>query len=164
VSTPMSVIGRPAPGFTLVEVLGIIVLLGLACTLVYPNLVDSAEKTHVQYIGKLLISDLQQAQETAVSERDSIGVVLADDGYYYNLGDREIERSFPEYDFSFKVIITTDDGETAALLDEETVLTFKPDGSCDEQTVNWQSKHFCGTLLVDADGTASWNYETKKKK
>jgi type II secretory pathway pseudopilin PulG len=160
VLTPMSVIGKPQ-GFTLLEVLGIIVLLGFACTLVYPNLVGSAEKTRMQYIGKLLTSDLQQVQEAAVTERDSVRVVLEDNGYYYTLGNNQITRVFPEHGFAFMTIIETTDGETAASLSEAAELIFQPDGSCNELFLNWQSQHFHGSLQVASDGTVSWNNATK---
>jgi type II secretory pathway pseudopilin PulG len=163
VSTPMSGTGRAAPGFTLLEVLGIIVLLGLACTLVYPNYINGEEKTRVQYIGKLLTSDIQQVQETAVIERDSASVVLAGDGYHYDLGGNQITRTFPKYGFTFKMMMESSEGDAAVTMENEGVLTFEANGSCNAMDLSWQSNHFRGSLQVAADGTVSWQYETRKQ-
>jgi type II secretory pathway pseudopilin PulG len=163
VSTPMLETGRGAAGFTLLEVLGIIVLLGLACTLVYPNYINGEEKTRVQYIGKLLTSDIQQVQEAAVTERGSASIVLAGNGYHYDLGGDHITRTFPEHGFTFKIIMESTDGEAVVTMDNEDVLTFNADGSCNEIDLSWQSNHFRGSLQVATDGTVSWKYETRKK-
>jgi type II secretory pathway pseudopilin PulG len=172
VLTPISATGRKPTGFTLLEVLGIIVLLGLACTLVYPNFANGAEKTRVQYIGKLLCADIQKLQETAVSEREPAGLSLDDNGYHYNLGEIRVNRVFPEHGFVFEkgdgeMPDATEDeeeweDEETWDMEDEATLTFNTDGSCNEINIDWQSDHFCGSLQVAADGTVSWKYESKK--
>jgi hypothetical protein len=171
VLTLIPAIGRKPAGFTLLEVLGIIVLLGLACTLVYPNITNGAEKIRVHYIGKLLSSDIQKVQETAVSEREPAGLTLDDNGYHYDLGDNRVKRIFPEHGFAFEKgaepIITgmsdaMEDEEMSDTMEDEATLIFRTDGSCNEINLDWQSDHFRGSLQVAVDGTVSWKYESKK--
>jgi hypothetical protein len=148
----------------MLETLGVIVLLGLASTLIFPQLIRREEKTQMQYIGKLLISDLQLIQETAVFERDPAGVNFTADGYQYNLGDKRFTRSFTAYGFYFQVTTPEDseDSEESVLAAPDT-LTFADDGSCKELTLDWESNNFYGSLQVQADGTVSWKYENKKR-
>jgi hypothetical protein len=135
----------------------------LACTLVYPNLVDGDEKARVQYIGKLLTADIQQVQETAVADRANASIVLAGNGYQYDLGEHQITRAFPEHGFTFKIIVASTDGEALATMDNQDRLEFNTDGSCNEINLQWQSNHFRGSLQVAADGIVSWKYEKRKK-
>ncbi|HYH01881.1 MAG TPA: prepilin-type N-terminal cleavage/methylation domain-containing protein [Bacillota bacterium] len=163
---PQRILGtgnRFSKGFTLLEVLGIIVLLGLAASLAYPNFTSSQEKIKLQYMGKLVRADLQLARENAVSEQTGNTVRFNRNSYDYKIGGRTIERSLVGYGFGFNLDaaeeITTGVETAASPLG---TVAFAPDGSCGETTLNWKSDHFQGSLMVRSDGTVSWQYAGKK--
>lgn len=155
---------RFSGGFTLLEVLGIIVLLGLAVSLAYPNFTSSQEKIKLQYMGKLVIADLQLARENAISERVKTTVVFSGNGYYYKIGSKTIERSLSGYGFSFDLVTPEKTAtQTESAGGSSATVAFNPNGECSETTFNWKSDHFQGSLMVRSDGTVSWQNAGKKK-
>lgn len=153
---------RGSKGFTLLEVLGIIVLLGLATMLVFPNFTTSQEKIKLQYIGKLIKTDLQQVHEEVISEKTEQTVAFNGAGYSYQIGSRTITRSLDGFDFAFDPDAMG--WEELECITQDAQVKFLSDGSCEEITIKWTSKNFQGSLAVKPDGTVSWNYEKRKAK
>jgi prepilin-type N-terminal cleavage/methylation domain-containing protein len=165
----MLAIGKNTAGFTLLEILAVILLVGLICTISYPNFVRSLEKTELHFVGELLQTDLQQIREEAMAHRTEQKVTLTGSAYYFEIGGLKIERSLGKYGFTFvtpapAATEKTDEEVTEAEpIGKKTKkgvnsmeLIFAADGSCEMVIVNWTSQRFRGTLVVNADGTSRW--------
>jgi prepilin-type N-terminal cleavage/methylation domain-containing protein len=160
---PISATGKETAGFTLLEILAVILLIGLICAVTYPNFVRSQEKVELRYVGELLKTDLQQVREEAMTHRTAQTVTLLGSAYHFKIGDLEIGRKLRRYnEFSFVTPTPIEEGqsvtEKAKTEPDPIVLIFAADGSCDAVTVNWESKHFRGSLVVNADGTSRWRF------
>lgn len=179
-STPISETGKPVSGgFTLLEVLGIIVLLGLASILAIPKFANSSERIKLQYFGKLLQTDIQLVREDAVSEGDDQAIIFENNGYCFNIGSRMIKRLFYDYGFTFDrrdetvgraetvdtagaAVVTEAAGEESASESAPVArVEFTPAGVCQETNLNWTSDHFQGSLKVQPDGRVEWTYGKK---
>jgi prepilin-type N-terminal cleavage/methylation domain-containing protein len=159
---PISQTGRSESGYTLLEILAVIMLLGLVLAWVTPNLLDGEERTALQYIQRLLESDLRQMKEAAVRERMEIMIGFDGHGYRMQLPDTIIDRNFAHYGFSFLPPPPAEDdphGEKQAF----PKLKIKPDGTCDGMTVQWNSTHYSGGLSVDANGAIHFSSGPKIK-
>jgi prepilin-type N-terminal cleavage/methylation domain-containing protein len=161
----MLAIGKKTAGFTLLETLAVIMLIGMICAVSYPNFVRSQEKVELRYVGELLQADLQQIREEAMTHRMAQKVTFRGSAYHFQIGDLEIDRQLGRYDgFSFASPASSEEEQPEAGPVAEKVkkepnpieLTFAADGSCDGVTLNWESKHFRGSLVVNADGTSRW--------
>jgi prepilin-type N-terminal cleavage/methylation domain-containing protein len=163
---PILAIGKATAGFTLLEILAVILLIGLICAVSYPNFIQSQEKVELRYVGELLRADLQQIREEAMTHRTKQKVTFKGSAYHFQIGDLEIDRQLGRYgEFSFVTPVASEDeqpGDGTSLEGEakaESIpieLVFAADGSCDGVTVEWKSKHFGGSLVVNADGTSRW--------
>lgn len=165
----MSATGKETAGFTLLEILAVILLVGLISALSYPNFIRSQEKVELRYVGELLKADLQQVREEAMTHRTAQKFTLAGNNYHFKIGSLEIKRSLGKYGLSFVTPVLSDEAKPKEGTGEAEVnakypkeeensleLIFDPDGSCDTTTVNWKSKNFRGSLVVNADGTSRW--------
>ena len=76
----------PDRAFTLVEMLVVIVIIGLAAALVVPQVLQSGNLT-VQAAARLIVSDLLHAQNEAVAQQDTRKVIFDVTGNAYRLTD-----------------------------------------------------------------------------
>lgn len=94
---------RASSGYTLLEIMAVITLIGLVTLIIYPQFTISPEKNEIVYIGKLLKTDLNLVKEESFSSKKEMSLFFVPDGYSYNIDETEISRSFLQYEFVFDV-------------------------------------------------------------
>ena len=164
-------------GFTLLEVLAIIVLIAVVMGLTYANLIVGAEKTEVNAIGKLLAGDIRQVRNEALYNHQEIIIEFLPDGYHYPIGLTDINRQFQSYQFAFRLPVREETPPETELSEKSPVtpeedrklaektqlkpgeLKFDINGKTEGMILDWQSNHFKGDLIVNQDGTVKWHYE-----
>jgi prepilin-type N-terminal cleavage/methylation domain-containing protein len=92
-----------SPGYTLLEVMAVITLIGIMTLIVYPQFTISPEKSEIIYIGKLLKADLNLVKEEVFSSKKEILIDFKNNGYDYPIDETQISRSFLKYNFTFDV-------------------------------------------------------------
>jgi prepilin-type N-terminal cleavage/methylation domain-containing protein len=131
-------------GFTLLELLMVVVILALVLSLSYPSLSRGSTALHLRATGRDILSSFRYAREKAVTEqigmmlavdRDKQVVVLSD-----IFGDRNRQYTLPEDVRIHRVAL----GGTE-ILDGPLVVRFLPNGSLDGAEVLLQSS--TGSLL-----------------
>lgn len=88
-------------GYTLLEVLAVITLIGLVTMIIYPQFTISPEKSEIIYIGKLLKSDIDLVREESFSNKSEISILFLGNGYGFMIDETEISRRFLKYQFTF---------------------------------------------------------------
>ena len=166
-----------ANGYTLLEIMAVITLIGLMAAIVFPVYTLREEKTGVKYIGNLLESDIKSIQEEALCTQSELTIIFSRQGYQFKLGETSIVRSFSQYRFGFKLPeleeeesesdsgVTSDKKESSTDADPKLtvpMLKFNKEGFSTGLTLNWESSHFSGSMAVDQDGVLKWNYVQKK--
>lgn len=164
------------PGYTLIEILAVLIILGLIGLLAFPRLFGAEEKAYLNQIGKLVRADLNIAREEAFCGKTEIGVVFLKNGYSFKIGETEIRRVFDKFQFQWEVSVETDEPaesiETMAEIDNITenegefdsgnvVLCFNSDSGSPGATIKWTTGHFQGNIMLKSDGSASWDYAPK---
>lgn len=168
-------IGNSSRGFTLLEIMAVLFLIGLTAAIVFPNLMLRDEQLEVDYIGKLIRSDIALVKSEADASRfDPVFGVTAD-GYRVRLGSRELERAFPRYQFKFNISgVETTPGETSVApvstpdpdsppeaSEARTEWVLFGDDSDFTLDLSWDTQHFKGTLKVNPQGVVEWKNEKK---
>ncbi len=169
-------------GFTLLEVLVIIVLLAVVFGMAYAGLTTGAEKTEVYSIGQLVAGDLQKVRDEALFNKQETIIEFLPDGYHYQIGASDINRSFKKFQFAFTIPEQIEEdkseedfvdeadnpGVTAGEEQNEesgehpgNFVIFKEDGNTEETKFDWQTSHFKGDLTINQNGTVRWRYERK---
>jgi len=77
---------RQAPGYTLVEVLVIVTIIGIAAAIIVPNML-SAGTLGVQAAARIIIADILYAQNDAIAQQRNRRVVFDPDNESYSLLD-----------------------------------------------------------------------------
>jgi prepilin-type N-terminal cleavage/methylation domain-containing protein len=90
-------------GYTLIEILAVLMLIGMLMMIVYPQFTNSPERNEVIYIGKLIKADLALVKEEAFSGKEELAIEFINQGYNFQIGDARITRNFNDYQFSFIV-------------------------------------------------------------
>ncbi|MCL6589764.1 MAG: prepilin-type N-terminal cleavage/methylation domain-containing protein [Firmicutes bacterium] len=178
---PILETGKRSGGFTLIEMLGVITLLGLVMMIVYPRFELNEEKTEALFIGRLITADVELVQGEALAGREILTLHFSKDGYDYKIGESTVTRSFHRFDFKFaipeeKTEKTEEDSGTEAAedetgegeepLDKKTnipEIEFSGDGGCSSLSMPWEMKHFKGTLEVTESGEVKWTFAKKAK-
>lgn len=97
---PISETGKTA-GYTLLEVVAVITLIGLIMALVYPSINLSVERVEIGYIGRLIKADFNQIKDESILDpAQGMIVTFRKDGYFFMIGEHVITRSF-NYQFTF---------------------------------------------------------------
>lgn len=173
---PMWETGRVIKGYTLLEILAVITLIGLMAAIAFPSFTLREERTQVKYIGNLVESDFRSACEEAMCTQSEVTVIFSKQGYQFRLGGKTFVRDFKTYKFSFKLreleeedsdSLTPDLAESGVLPNSEPkvaipTLQIFNDGSVSGLTLHWETSHFSGTLAVDQDGVLKWDYTQKQ--
>lgn len=144
----------PEVGYTLLEVLGVLLLVGLVLTLARPEMFLTAERTRIRYAGELLQVDIKQLYTEAKAGNKAVLSFTAS-GYDFWIGDTEIKRDYGNDGLTFRL-----QGESEEEMGAE--LTFVPDESAPAAEVNLESKHYRGVLKLAPDpGQMEWKYHAK---
>jgi prepilin-type N-terminal cleavage/methylation domain-containing protein len=100
---PILETGNRSAGYTLLEIVAVITLIGLILTIAYPRIDLSAERVEVGYIGRLIQADFKRMKDESVSDPSSdFAVTFEPNGYSLFIGERRINRSF-KYHFAFEL-------------------------------------------------------------
>lgn len=185
---PILETGKSNGGFTLLEILAVIVLLGLVTMIVYPRFELNEEKTEALFIGRLITADIEMLRGEALAEREILTLHINKDGYDYKIGESTISRSFPRFEFKFAIPEeeSKEDTGTEAMEEQTTKaegegpateeptgeeptaeepnvpeIEFSGEGSCSNLSMPWETKHFAGTLEVTENGEVKWTYAKK---
>lgn len=191
--------GSLEAGFTLLELLAVITLIGWITILASPRFLQSLERNELMDVSRLLAADLEAVQVAAVTGGGGIAVNFNPEGYSFNLGERNFSRSFTRFQFRFELeepepetepsssappkasVMLSPDAETSpnagtspgtgTSSDAETggptagissnTVEFAADGSCGGLTLNWQTVHFKGKMMIGRDGVMQWNLAPK---
>jgi prepilin-type N-terminal cleavage/methylation domain-containing protein len=163
-------------GYTLVEILAVLIILGLISTLAFPRFFGAEEKAYLNQIGKLVRADLNAAREEAFCGQTEIAVAFFENGYFFNIGETEIRRVFDKFQFQWEVSIEGDEpvesvdamtdsnglSENERELDSGIIqLCFNRDQDFPEITIKCTTGHFQGKIMLKSDGSASWDYGSK---
>lgn len=158
-------------GYTLIEILAVLVILSVIGLLAFPRYARGEEKAYLKQIGNLIRADLRTVSEEAVCEKSEILVVFFTNGYRFDIGDREIRRVFDKFQFRWDVPVeefeeTAEEAvvETLGLSGEEeetvkygsTELSFPSDGIYPDLIVDWSSQNYTGNLIIGSDGSIDW--------
>jgi Tfp pilus assembly protein FimT len=142
-----------AGGYTLLEIVGVLLLIGLIMNLAQPNFFRVEERNRMRYVGELLQTDLQRVQaETQAGNR--VKLHFTGHGYYFTLGEILITRDY-------RVCGITFSGATAAATEDQTEAAGGASDSDRPTTINWESKHYQGALALTPDGAVRWGYHEK---
>ena len=158
--------GKLDKGFTLLEILAVLTLIGLIVAFAYPRVFLADEKVALKLSADLLTSDLRQLKEAAAFNQTETKLYFTEHSYHFKVGEVELERKFNETRINFAIPKTeTSDvpaeTEPDAARPQALELIFKPDGSCNGLSLSWETKHFKGSLAVDQEGTSKWSYAPK---
>lgn len=167
---PISATGKAEVGFTLLEVLAVLTLIGLVAVLAYPQFNNSEEKTKIQLIGELIQCDLQLLKET--SFRDGIPQELSWklNGYRFQIGEQMIIRNFNGWSIHQEntevgngqpEAANLADGSEPDAKDNSSKLQFDTSGHCSPQRLWWETPHFRGIIDIKENGSMGWSYEKR---
>lgn len=164
-------------GYTLIEILAVLIILGLIGLLAFPRFFGAEEKAYLNLVGELVRTDLKAAREETISGQTEITVAFFENGYSFNIGETEIRRVFDKFQFQWEGSAETGQSvesvatmaEIDGVTDNErepdsgiTELCFNRDQDLPETTINWTTGHFQGNIMIKPDGSASWDYASKK--
>jgi len=160
--TPISGTGDRDFGYTLLEVLAVILMLGVISLLTFPNFATTEEKNRLRYVGRLLGSDFETVRQEAIAAHSEISVKFSVNGYEFHLGEMEIKRDFSKYRINLE-IEKWDVGQESGQTGEESGsdLVFTPQGFSRKIIVKWYTGHLRGVLEMNPDGGKVWRYEKR---
>jgi type II secretory pathway pseudopilin PulG len=146
--------GKAVAGYTLLEVLGVLLLIGLVTALVRPEMLLSVERNRLRHVGELVRADLDRVQAEAKTGTEVI-VSFNPSGYDFTIGNTVITRDFQPEGLRFRV---TNDAATGGA-----VFTVHYFGTVVDPAVTlaWESRHYQGTLAIGTTGTVQWSYHPK---
>lgn len=160
-------------GYTLIEVLAVLIILGLIGLLAFPRFNGGEEKAYLNQISKLVQADLTTAREEAVCGKSEIGVAFFENGYLFEIGEIEIRRVFDKFQFHWDIPMeVTETTETTEIIEsydeveadvesENLELRFKAESDIVETTIRWVTEHYEGNILIKPDGSVTWEYASK---
>jgi len=160
---PILAIGKmnSEQGYTLLEMLAVVALIGLILSLAVPAVFNREERLYLNQIAKLLSSDLNKLKLEVIANRSGTAVFFTEAGYFFKLDDYQIERKFDNFLFHFSVPDVASD-ETAAEEGFETVpgdgmqLLVSSEGRGNPVRLEWESTHFKGVLAINEDLQVEW--------
>lgn len=163
----------PESGYTLIEILAVLVILSVIGLLAFPRYERGEEKAYLKQIGNLIRADLRTANEEAVGEKSEILVEFFSNGYRFDIGDKEIRRVFDKFQFRWdvpaeeleeaggEVVIEAlglpgEEEKAEAVNYSSIALSFSSDGVYPDLIVDWSSQNYSGNLIIKSDGSVAW--------
>jgi prepilin-type N-terminal cleavage/methylation domain-containing protein len=145
--------GKATSGYTLLEVLAVLLLIGLISVLVQPEMFLSVERNRLRYVGKLVQADFDRVRAEAKTNSE-IKVAFNSTGYSFTIGSTVITRNFKLDGVQFQIHNGTD-GATAP------EVCFSSNGANPATTLTWKSQHYQGTLAISETGAVQWSDHVK---
>lgn len=164
---PMSATGDVERGFTLIEVLAVLALIGLLSALVFPEFLRRHDRIEMKMIETLIQNDLNHVREEAIVERCLGLISFEPNGYHFQIGETDIRRGFTHFKLIFKEEDTEADGfnevdsEEYQPVDDNPQVRFNHEGICEAKKFQWETSYYTGELQVSEDGMAGWTYAPK---
>lgn len=178
---PISEIGKTKDcsqtGYTLIEILAVIIMLSIIGLLVFPRFDGGEEKAYLKQIGRLIQADIQSVSEEAVCEKSEIVVEFFTNSYRFDIGDIEIRRVFDKFQFHWNFSLNElekseefEEMETLGLSEEDVEmpefgsleLCFTGDGVFPETVLEWMTQNYTGSMVFKSDGSMTWKYAPKR--
>lgn len=123
-------------GFTLTELILVIVIIGILSGLIYPEAANLIQKQRLQSAAKEVVSDVRVAQQLAISK--GINVQLVFRNYASSLPNSYSIRLGPNFlSNTYKTVKLPKD---VSILNSKTILV-KMNGSCQNDTITLRSKN-----------------------
>jgi prepilin-type N-terminal cleavage/methylation domain-containing protein len=145
----ISATGKAANGYTLLEVLAVLLLIGLISALVQPEMFLCVERNRVRLVGKLVQADLERVRAEAKSGTE-VQVTFNPAGYCFTIGNTVITRDFKPKGMQFHV--------AGAVTGSVTVtVCYSGAGASPATTFDWKSQHYQGTLAISPTGAVQWS-------
>jgi general secretion pathway protein H len=138
---------RQDQGFTLLEVILVLIVMTLVMALTYPSLMRGRTAFHLRAIGRDVISSLRAARETAVTEQKTMMVTIDRQNQKVILSDEvgDGARSFqPPSDVT--VVGLTNTGEE--MTQEPLTIRFLANGSSEPAQIRVQSETGASLRIV----------------
>lgn len=115
---PISGIGKIKPrsqfGYTLFEVLAVLILIAAVGLLVFPGFQGGEEKVYLNQIAGLVQADFQMARDEAICGKTEVVVAFTENGYRFEIGEIEIQRVFDRFDFRWNLPAEAELPDTSA--------------------------------------------------
>ena len=159
------------PGYTLIEILAVLVILSIIGLLAFPRYERREERAYLKQIGNLVRADIRRVSEEAVCEKTEILMEFSGNGYRFDIGDTEINRVFDKFQFHWGAPFEEpEETEADALMktfglygEEEAEIIysnieiyFNSEGIYPDMIAEWASQNFTGSLVMKSDGSLDW--------
>jgi type II secretory pathway pseudopilin PulG len=148
---PITETGESTSGYTLLEILGVILLFGLIASLVQPEILLSVERNRVRYIGALLQTDLERVQAEARTGNE-VRLVISPTGYGFTIGNTAITRDYQIDGMQFRITGSAADAGSPELL-------FSNADVCPAATITWESQHYRGVFSINPAEALKWSFQ-----
>jgi len=144
--------GQGNRGFSLIEMLVVIGIIGIVAAIAIPNFASWRERQAVNSAANSLLSHMKQARAVAMAENRSVKITFAGDNYTYDAdtaGNCGLckPQIVPFSDFSSNLKITKSD---QALVAE--TQTFSSRGTTGNNTIYFCSNGFTNRIVVNIIG------------
>jgi prepilin-type N-terminal cleavage/methylation domain-containing protein len=154
----ISATGKGDSGYTLLEILAVLLLIGLLFSLAQPGIWRTGEKNRMRYVGELLQSDAQRILAEAQAG-NTVQLSFDSHGYRICLGDTVTTRDYRAGGIAFRLESQATVGEDRAGDGPE--LDFVPDRPGPGAAIIWESEHYRGELTLKTNEALSWGYHAK---
>jgi prepilin-type N-terminal cleavage/methylation domain-containing protein len=141
----ISATGKAAAGYTLLEVLAVLLLIGLICALARPEMFLCVERNRVRLAGKLVQTDLERVRAEAKTGNE-VKVTFNPAGYCFTVGSTVITRDFKSQGLQFQVADSAN-----------VTVRYSGAGANPATTLDWKSQHYQGTLTISPTGAVQWS-------
>lgn len=153
-------------GFTLVEILVVVMILGIASAVIVPQL-GSRDDLRVKAAARVLMSDLIYAQNMAISEQKTHYVIFSTAGKFYGIAENDVgspwithpvekddyRAQFEQDDTAFERVTLVESDFDGANEPDVEMIAFDPLGTPlykDAATNSWQEMVTNGQVVLQS--------------